>query len=235
MNRTESHMNIVTGALESLSTFEKFLWIFSLLSVTACYFFVPDKNPMTLLSSLFGVSLVLFVAKGTVLGQIFTVVFSVLYGIISFRTRYYSEMITYLGMNTPIAIATMIIWLKNPFKNTAEVTVAHMNAKKWTVLFVSGAAVTTAFFFILKALHTENLPACTVSIATSYVASCLEFMRSPYYAAGFMANDAVLIALWIGASLHDKSYISMSLCFAVFFINDLYGLINWQRMKKRQQ
>ena len=232
---TQNIKQIFTGAIKSLTPFELSLWIFSLGAVSVCYAFIPDKNIFTLFSSLSGVSLVLFVGKGTVLGQIFTIFFSLCYGVVSFKLRFYSEMITYLGMNTPIAIATMITWLRNPYKDSVEVTVAHMNLKKWLMMILSTIVVTVIFYFILKALGTANLIICTVSIATSFGASYLEYLRSSYYAVGFMANDTVLIVLWLTAALKEKAYAAMAVCFVIFFINDLYGFINWQRMKKRQK
>ena len=226
--------NLFIRTIKSLTWYEALLWLLSLASVSVCYAFVPQKDVLTLISSLFGVSLVLFVAKGTVLGEIFTVFFSVFYGILSLKLHYYSEMITYLGMNTPIAIATMIEWIKNPYKDTVEVKVAHTTPKLWIKLFVYTTLVTTAFYFILKALGTANLVVCTISIATSFAASYLQLVRSSYYAIGFMLNDSVLILLWTLASVKDKSYISMIICVVVFLINDIYGFINWQRMKREQ-
>ena len=49
------------------------------------------------------------------------------------------------------------------------------------------------------------------------------------------SNDLVLVVLWAMASLNDKSYISVMICFIVFFVNDMYGFINWKRMEKFQR
>jgi len=43
-----------------------------------------------------------------------------------------------------------------------------------------------------------------------------------------------LIILWVLASLSDIRYISVVVCFVAFLFNDIYGYINWQRMKVRQ-
>jgi len=51
----------------------------------------------------------------------------------------------------------------------------------------------------------------------------------------YAANDVVLIALWILASLQDIRYVSVVVCFLAFLVNDIYGYINWQRMKERQK
>jgi len=41
--------------------------------------------------------------------------------------------------------------------------------------------------------------------------------------------------LWVMASLSNIDYFSVVICFAVFFVNDLYGFISWNKMQKRQQ
>lgn len=45
----------------------------------------------------------------------------------------------------------------------------------------------------------------------------------------------VLIFLWMPASLADARYVSVVVCFAAFLVNDLYGFVSWQKMKKRQR
>ncbi len=74
----------------------------------------------------------------------------------------------------------------------------------------------------------------TVSAATGFSASYLMLCRSPYYALAYAANDIVLIVLWVLASIETPDYITMVLCFAMFFINDAYGFINRTRMRHRQ-
>lgn len=44
----------------------------------------------------------------------------------------------------------------------------------------------------------------------------------------------VLIVLWVLASIADARYISVVVCFAAFLINDIYGFLNWRKMKERQ-
>ena len=74
-----------------------------------------------------------------------------------------------------------------------------------------------------------------MSITTSFLACYLTYLRSPYYALGYSANDIVLIILWILASIKDPANIPMIFCFVMFLVNDVYGFINWKRMSKRQK
>ena len=227
------------SSFQTLTKFEKGLWITSLtvtlLSYAASFFLGGTGSLLNLIASLIGVTALIFVAKGHVLGQILTVVFSVFYGIISVLFAYYGEMITYLFMTTPMAIAAAMEWIKNPYKNTREVKVHKVTKKQLAVMWCLAILVTFLFYFILKALNTANLIFSTLSITTSFVASYLTYLRSPYYAIGYSANDIVLIVLWILASMEDISYFPMVACFVMFLFNDLYGFYNWRKMQKRQK
>lgn len=222
--------------IRSLSGFELGLWLFSLIGVTLSSVFSPVFDPLSLTASIIGVTALIFVAKGDPLGQVLTVVFSVFYGIISWTFRYYGEMITYLGMSAPMAALAVISWIRNPYEQgKAEVRVNRLKPPEVLFLAVLTILVTALFYFILKFFGTANLLPSTLSVTTSFLASYLTFRRSPFYALAYAANDLVLIVLWILAALEDPSYLPMILCFAMFFLNDTYGFVNWQRMQKRQK
>ena len=218
-----------------LSPFEWGLWTASLAAVVLSFVLSPEKDPVSLAASAVGVTALIFVAKGHVAGQALTVVFAVLYGVVSFACRYYGEMITYLGMSVPAAVFAMISWLRHPYRGSAEVAVARMTAKKWALAALSTLAATVAFYFILGALDTAQLAVSTLSVTTSFLASALTFLRSPLYACAYAANDVVLIVLWLLALPTDPASLPMVICFAAFLANDIYGFVNWRRMQARQE
>lgn len=199
-------------------------------------FFIFDKtNYLTLAASLIGVTSLIFAAKGNPLSQALMIVFSILYGIISYTFNYYGEMITYLGMTGPMAAFALVSWLKNPYKGKkSEVRVNKISGKETVFMLFLSAAVTVIFYFILEYFGTANIIPSTLSVTTSFIAVYLTFRRSAYYALAYAANDVVLIILWILAALTDISYISVIICFVVFLVNDLYGFISWKRMSARQ-
>ena len=222
--------------LKFLSPFEWALWIFSLLVITVSFFLGADRYPLTLVASLVGVSALIFIAKGNVIGQFLIIAFSILYGIISWNFRYFGEMITYVFMSLPSAIVACISWLRHPSKaGKSEVEISPMTSKKWILLTLAATAVTTVFYFLLKYFNTANLPLSTVSVTTSFFAAMLLILRSPYYAIGYALNEVVLIGLWVLASIKSISYLPIVFCFLTFLVNDSYGFINWKRMQKRQQ
>lgn len=223
----------IKSSFKNLNSFEKRLWLLSLIVVTISFLIFRSENFMTLIASLIGVTALIFVAKGDVLGQILTIVFSLLYSLISFGFAYYGEMITYMGMTAPIALLSVITWLKNPYSKK-QVKIRTLNAKQYILLFIVSLIVTWVFYYILAFFNTTNIVFSTISVTTSFLASALMMLRDPHYALAYAANDLVLIVLWVMATMENISYVSMIACFSIFFINDIYGYINWSRMKKHQ-
>ncbi len=218
------------------SKFEIVLWSSSVILIILSFCVFDRVNYITLLASLIGVTSLIFNAKGNPFGQFLMVVFSLLYGIISYSFRYYGEMITYLGMTMPMAVFALISWLKNPYNgNRAEVKVNSISKKETVCMWVGTLIVTVFFYYILEYFDTANIIPSTSSVTTSFLAVYLTFRRSPYFALAYAANDIVLIVLWIMASLYEVKYVSVVACFLAFFVNDIYGFISWQRMKIRQQ
>ncbi len=225
-------MNLIKS-IKNLSKTEKTLWIVSLIIIILSSCLFSERDILTVIASVIGATALIFVGKGDAIGQLLTIIFAVIYAVISFRFHYYGEMITYVGMTAPSALWAMIVWLKNPYSKR-EVKVGKMTKTKWCLLAVSAVAVTLIMRRVLVYLNTANILFSTVSVTTSYLASMLTVLRNPYYAVCYAANDIVLIILWVMASMVNIGYLPMVLCFFIFLINDLYGFINWKRMKKRQ-
>lgn len=212
------------------------LWCTSVTFIFLSFFLLDKENFLTLTASLIGVTSLILNAKGNPAGQLLMVIFSVLYGIISFRSAYYGEMITYLGMTAPMAVFSLISWIKNPYNgNKAEVKVNRLKKKEICFMMVLTVIVTVVFYYILAAFHTVNLILGTISVTTSFLAVYLTFRRSAVFALAYAANDLVLIVLWVLAALSNTSNLSVVICFIMFLLNDIYGFINWSNMQKRQE
>ena len=221
--------------MDYFSKTELILWSTSAVFIVLSFCLFDRTNYLTLCASLIGVTSLIFNAKGNPFGQLLMVLFSLLYGIISYTISYFGEMITYLGMTMPMAVFALISWLKNPYNgNRAEVKVNHISKTELRYMYLGTAAVTVLFYCILDHFHTANIIPSTLSVTTTFLAVYLTFRRSPYFALAYASNDIVLIVLWILASIHDIRYISVVVCFSAFLANDIYGYINWKRMKLRQ-
>ena len=229
----------------SLTISELLLWIGSMAILTCSYIASGAGSTLSLISTLLGATCLIFMAKGNAIGHIFGIGFIITYAIVAWGFCYWGEVLTYLGMSLPSTLFALISWVRHPVKtgeggpresssHVAEVQISHLSPAKFAALLAISAVVTVVFYFLLGALDTPNLVVSTISVTTSMLGAGMMFMRSPYYALGYMANDLVLILLWILACMEDISYLPVVTNFAVFLANDFYGFLNWQRMKRRQ-
>ena len=214
---------------------ELILWAASVLLTGTAFFIFDKQNYLVLAATLTGATSLILCAKGNPAGQLLMIAFSVMYGIISYSCRYYGEMITYMGMTAPMALISMIAWFRNPYgKGRSQVKVRRTSAGDVILTLIVTAAVTVLFYFILEAFGTANIVMSTVSVATSFAAVSLTFIRSRFFALAYAMNDIVLIIMWAAASVSDRSYVFMTVCFVMFLANDIYGYISWRAMEKRQ-
>lgn len=219
----------------SLTVFEWFLWLSSLVGVLVCTVLSPDFHFLSTIASLIGVTSLIFIAKGAWQGQILMIAFATLYGIVSFEQRYYGEMLTYLCMTLPMAVICLVSWFRHPYRETAEVQITALRPRHLVILLPLCGATSIGLYFLLKVLGTQNLLISTLSVSTSFFAASLTFLRTPYFALAYAVNDVVLITLWLLVAVREPAYFSVVVCFSVFLLNDLYSFYNWLKMQKRQR
>ena len=223
---------LFANPFKNLTVREWLLWSVSLLIVIVSNLLSQSANMLTLIAVCIGVTSLVLAAKGNVWSQILMVVFSILYSVISWRFRYWGEMLTYLGMTLPMAVWSTITWLKNPSSTGREVAIRKLTGKHAAGLAFSGILATALFCWLLYLLDTPNLFFSTLSILTSFLAAALTMLRSSYYALGYAANDLVLIVLWLLAAKENPAYFSVAVNFLSFFFNDLYGFLCWKKREK---
>ena len=94
--------------------FEKILWIVSVLAIIISFIIFGGDSFLDMIASIIGVSALILCAKGNFIGQILVIIFSTLYGYISYSFSYYGEMITYMCMTLPMAVIALISWQSPP-------------------------------------------------------------------------------------------------------------------------
>ncbi|MCH5161486.1 MAG: nicotinamide mononucleotide transporter [Clostridiales bacterium] len=228
-------MGFIKDTIKSFKPIDIAIWSSSVIAIILAFILTHSTDYITLTTSLIGATSLIFIAKGNVIGQIICVGFSIFYGVVSYYNRYYGEMITYLCMSLPIEVASIVTWIRNPSKSGhSEVKVNTVRGKEYGLLCLLSVTITAAFFFILRALNTNELIVSTVSVTTSFVAAYLTMRRSEFYGLAYGANDIVLIVLWSISTYKNIQYLPMVICFVIFLVNDVYGFVNWKRAKHLQ-
>lgn len=220
---------------KNLTKGEWILYLTSMSVVLISYIICGTSGILSMISSIVGLTSLIFLAKGDVFAQVVMIIFAVLYCIVSYSFEYYGEMITYMGMTMPMSVVSLVSWIKNPYdKENSQVKVAHLSIKSIVAVSMLTVVVTVIFYFILDYFNTANMFFSTISIATSFFAASFTALRSPYYALAYGANDIVLIILWTLATAENLAYAPMIVCFIMFLINDIYGFICWKKMMIEQ-
>ena len=219
--------------LRYFSRAERLLWGLSVVFIVGSFCAFDRENYLTLAASLIGVTSLIFNAKGNPIGQVLMVLFSLLYGIISYTFAYYGEMLTYLGMSLPMAVWSAVTWRRNTAHEAGSaVAIPRLTGRDLALLVLATAAATALFGWLLAALDTPNLGFSILSVATSFLAAALTMLRSSYYGLGYAANDIVLVVLWVLASCEDPVYIPVAVNFGIFLFHDFYGFLSWKKRER---
>ena len=92
------------------------------------------------------------------------------------------------------------------------------------------------YYFLLKAFNTDLLVISSISVLTSVLASYFEARRSELSLFCYIANDLVIITLWLIPIVSGQTeLISVLVGPILLLINDIYGSYNWKRLKKQQK
>lgn len=176
----------------------------------------------------------LLASKGKIECYIFGFIGIIFYGYLSFQQKYYGELIILLFMSIPVMIMGVISWFRN--KNDETIIINTLSKKEITLVILSQAIMFWLYYFILKIFNTNMLIISTLSIIMSLLALYFESRRSELAFYFYILNDIVGITLWIMPILNgEKAIFSVIFGPILLFINDIYGVYNWKRLKKKQK
>ena len=132
-------------------------------------------------------------------------------------------------------ILGIISWLKHQDKDEDTVIISSLSKKEIIITLLSQLILFWLYYFILKAFNTKLLVLSSISGVTSVLASYFEARRSELSLLCYVANDLVIITLWLIPIINGQTdLISVLVGPILLLINDIYGSYNWRRLKKKQ-
>lgn len=177
----------------------------------------------------------LLMSKGKVESYFVEFVSVFFYGIVSYNQGYYGELIITVFLTFPIMIIGIISWLRHQDKEDT-VIISSLSKKEITIVLLSQLVLFWIYYFLLKLFNTDLLVISTISVVTSVLASYFEARRSELSLFCYIANDLVIITLWLIPIINGQTeLISVLVGPVLLLINDIYGSYNWSGLKKKQK
>ena len=221
--------------LKNWTKFERTFLCISIFSISLVSILF-QSDILTIACSIVGIIAILLIAKGKNSGQIWGILYTILYSIVSFRSKYYGEVFIYILFMLPMFIAGIIAWIKHKNTETDSVEINGITKKEWFYIFLTVPIIFVGIYFLLKLFHTEELILSAVSAISSLLGIYLQIRRARSSFVFYMLNDILLILLW-GLPVLRGNYILLPMFLNVFFlfIDDIYGLYNWNKLMQLQR
>ncbi len=193
----------------------------------------------TIIDSLYTITYLttaLLMSKGKVESYFIGFVSVFFYGIVSYNQGYYGELLITIFLTFPIMIIGIISWLRHQDKEEDVVIISSLSKKEIILAFSSQLVLYWIYFFILKLFNTDLLIISSLSVVTSVLASYFEARRSELSLFCYIANDIVIITLWLIPIISGQTeLISVIVGPILLLINDIYGSYNWKKLKEKQK
>lgn len=193
----------------------------------------------TIIDSLYTITYLttaILMSKGKVESYFIGIISVFFYGIVSYNQGYYGELLITIFLTFPMMIIGIISWLKHQDKDEDVVIISSLSKKEIVFAFSSQLILFWVYYFLLKAFNTDLHMISSLSIVTSVLATYFEARRSELSLFCYVANDLILITLWMIPIINgDTSLISVLIGPMLLLVNDIYGSYNWKRLKDIQK
>ena len=212
--------------------FEKsWLIIFTLINVAVLIY--SKEGILGFTASVTGMLSVILVAKGKISNYYFGIINVVIYGFISYNSKYYGEAMLNILYFLPMQIIGFMMWRRNNVNidENQEVKAERMTVKEiilWSVL--SGIAV-VVYGIILKKLNNTLPMADSFTTVLSVTAMILMVKRYIEQWIVWIMIDIVAIYMW----LFIKSDYNITIMWTAYLVNAVYGLYNWAKLYRRER
>lgn len=176
-----------------------------------------------------------YMAIGRWENYIYGFIFSFAYSIVCAINGLYGFAIFTILVYTPLQIYGIINWKKN--KVNDEVRVKSLNWKKsllLTSIIIIGSCI---LGYLLSLIPTQRLSYIDATSQVINIGGCVLNVfrfREAWYI--WVINNAVDLAIWIVNSIAGGSNVPMMLITSImYFVMNVYGLIAWIYMEKKQK
>jgi len=186
------------------------------------------------LAALFGVTYVFCIAKQERMAYIFGVLNVVLYAFVMFQKNIYISAAYNILYSLPVLIYGFIYWGK--VKNEENGGVKYLTSAQKIFTFCLCVLLMIGFALLSKfVLQGENVVLDAVVSVSACVATFLMAKKYMEQWILFIIANFFGVLLFVQVNFQDMSNIELLLMWCIYFVNSIYGALNWRKNYKRER
>jgi nicotinamide mononucleotide transporter len=187
------------------------------------------SSVIQMIASIAGVIYIALIASEKRIGYIFGIVNVIFYSIVSYNEKLYGLVLYNLIYSLPVLIYGYFKW-KDKSKN-------KIKTMSWDArLLLSSSIILLIIIYIQIAVSRQALLGTAITDAVSVIIGGIaSFLMTKKYIEqwiGFITVNITTLIYWIINSIGNPSNYIMIIMWSVYTLNNIYGIIQWNKSRK---
>jgi len=233
-NNSSKFKTFISNELKGWKTAE-IIWLSIAFLVVLVGSIVREKNTISFIAGLVGVTCVVLSGKGKLSNFIFGFVQCLLMGIVALNSHLYMNGLIYLVYFVPMEVIGFITWKKHINAESQEVIKIRMTWTTRLMWIAIIAAATMAFSYIMKLTNNQQPILDSFSAVCNVVAMIIAIKRYAEQWWIWLIVNVLHVILWFNDFTANGVNIAILLMSCVYLINSIIMLIKWTREARRNE
>lgn len=186
-----------------------------------------QDSAMGIVSALAGVACVVCTGKGKLSAYLFGMLNTLLYAIISYRARFYGEVMLNALYYFPMQFYGIYVWSRHMNEKTHEVEKKEMQPRRKILLGVIVAGATAIYGYILQILGGTLPYVDALSTVVSVAAMIVSIKMYAEQWILWIVVDVVTVIMWVFAFMQGSDSIATLLMWVVYLVNAFLMYVKW--------
>ncbi len=188
-----------------------------------------QDTAMGIVSAIAGVACVVCTGKGKLSAYLFGTINTLLYAIISYKARFYGEVMLNALYYFPMQFYGIYVWSKHMNEETHEVEKKEMQPRRKILLGIIVAGATAVYGFILQTLGGTLPYVDALSTVVSVVAMIISIKMYAEQWILWIVVDVVTVIMWAFAFMQGSDSIATLLMWVVYLVNAFLMYAKWMK------
>lgn len=212
-------------------TKKEIAWLLTATATILCLSIYFGNSPLGIVSAITGVITVVLIAKGKISNFYFALINVSTYAFIAFQAGFYGDVMLNVLYYLPMNIYGIYAWKKHQSAETKSVKSMSLN-KDQKIKVVLGSIVAILLYTGILLAMGDTMPLVDATSTILAIVAMMLMVKGyveQWYV--WVLVNLMSITLWLFALMNGGNDIAQLLQYMVYFINSIYGIYNWKKLK----